>query len=225
MACGAPVVVSDRGALPEVVGKAGIVVPPTGEAVTDALRDLLTNPDRAAAPRGRGRCTGTGFHLEPDRERLAWRLACRRGRNGMNAEVRPVTVAVVSWNTRELLLRCLSSLARDVESGLASVWVVDNGSTDGSLEAARKAAPWAEVVNAGENLGFGRAVNRVAERTESPWIVAANADVAPEPGALATLVEAGHESEVGCVAPRLILPNGETQHSAYPFPTIPSRST
>ena len=49
MACGAPVVVSDRGALPEVVGEAGIVVPPTNEAVTDALRDLLTNPERAAA--------------------------------------------------------------------------------------------------------------------------------------------------------------------------------
>ena len=138
----------------------------------------------------------------------------------MNAEVRPVTVAVVSWNTRELLLRCLSSLAPDVESGLASVWVVDNGSTDGSLDAARKAAPWAEIVDAGENLGFGRAVNLVAERTDSQWIVAANADVAPEPGALATLVDAGSESEVGCVAPRLILPDGQTQHSVYPFPTV-----
>jgi glycosyltransferase involved in cell wall biosynthesis len=43
MACGTPVVVSDRGSLPEVVGDAALVAPPTGEGVRDALRRLLTD--------------------------------------------------------------------------------------------------------------------------------------------------------------------------------------
>src|SRR5205085_372219 len=43
-----------------------------------------------------------------------------------------VAVAVVSWNTRDLLARCLDSLRADAESGLAEVWVVDNASSDGS---------------------------------------------------------------------------------------------
>jgi glycosyltransferase involved in cell wall biosynthesis len=47
MACGAPVVVSDRGALPEVVGDAGLVVPPTGSDVREALRLLLADPQVA----------------------------------------------------------------------------------------------------------------------------------------------------------------------------------
>ncbi len=43
-----------------------------------------------------------------------------------------VAVAVVSWNTRDLLDRCLRALRPSGEAGLAEVWVVDNGSSDGS---------------------------------------------------------------------------------------------
>ncbi len=78
----------------------------------------------------------------------------------------------------------------------------------------------AGVVEPGRNLGFGGAINLVAARTRSPWIAAANADVALEPGALDALLAAGGDKRVACVAPRLLLPDGETQHSVYPFPTL-----
>lgn len=130
-----------------------------------------------------------------------------------------VSVAVVSWNTRELLERCLKSLAPHVASGLAEVCVVDNGSSDGSPEAARGLAPWATVLEPGCNLGFGAAVNLAAARTASEWLLVLNADVALEPGALEMLLAAGDEPTVGCIAPRLLLPDGETQHSVHPFPT------
>ena len=132
-----------------------------------------------------------------------------------------VTVAVVSWNTRELLLRCLRSLKAEVDAGRAEAWVIDNASTDGSADAARAAAPWAHVVDAGANLGFGAAVNAIAERTESEWLLAANADIALEPGALGALLAAGAPERVGAVAPRLLLSDGSTQHSVHPFPTVP----
>lgn len=136
-------------------------------------------------------------------------------------DVPPVTVAVVSWNTRELLLRCLRALRADARAGRAEVWVLDNGSDDGSPAAVRASAPWARLVEASENLGFGRAVNLVARRTRSPWLVCANADTEPQSGALERLLEAGRAERVGCVAPRLILPDGSTQHSVHPFPTVP----
>jgi GT2 family glycosyltransferase len=132
-----------------------------------------------------------------------------------------VTVAVVSWNTRELLIRCLNSLAPEVQAGRAQVWVVDNDSTDGSASAAREYAPWVHVVEPGANLGFGRAVNLVAQTTESRWLAIANADTALEPGALEHLLEAGAEKSVGCIAPQLLLPDGSTQHSLHSLPTIP----
>ncbi len=48
MSCGVPVVVSDRGSLPEVVGDAGLVVAPTVDAVAGALAQVLVDPGRAA---------------------------------------------------------------------------------------------------------------------------------------------------------------------------------
>ncbi len=134
---------------------------------------------------------------------------------------RAATIAVVSWNTRELLVQCLRSLAPEVDAGRADVFVVDNGSSDGTPGAVREVAPWARLLEPGTNLGFGRAVNLVARESDSQWLACANADVALDPGALEALLAAGRDSRVGCVAPRLLLPDGSVQHSVYPFPTIP----
>ncbi|MHB8692675.1 MAG: glycosyltransferase family 2 protein [Solirubrobacteraceae bacterium] len=133
-----------------------------------------------------------------------------------------VTVAVVSWNTRELLRACLGSLAADVDEGRARVVVVDNASSDGSAELVREEFPWAGLIASETNLGFGPAVNAVAAQADpSEWIAAANADIALEPGALAKLLAAGAtDSGVGILAPRLIAPDGSTQHSVHPFPTL-----
>jgi len=132
-----------------------------------------------------------------------------------------VAIAVVSWNTAELLDRCLASLRPEHDAGRAEVWVVDNASTDGSAALVTERHPWVRLEAAAENLGFGPAVNRVAERTATPLIAAANADVALAPGALAALLEAAQRHpRAGALAPRLIAPDGTTQHSVHPFPTV-----
>jgi GT2 family glycosyltransferase len=133
----------------------------------------------------------------------------------------PVEIAVVSWNTRELLRACLHSLHDDVDAGRAHVTVVDNGSTDGSRDAVKTDFPWAELIESDENLGYGAAVNVVAARTDSTWIAAANADIALDPDALQQLLKAADaHPDAGILAPRLIAPNGSTQHSVHPFPTL-----
>jgi N-acetylglucosaminyl-diphospho-decaprenol L-rhamnosyltransferase len=134
----------------------------------------------------------------------------------------PIAAAVVSWNTRELLDRCLESLEPEARRGRLEAWVVDNASTDGSAQLVRERHGWAKLVASPDNLGFGAAVNAVAERTSSEWLLMANADVALRSGALDALLEAGRRDPgAGALAPRLVLPDGCTQHSVFAFPTLP----
>lgn len=134
-----------------------------------------------------------------------------------------VVVAVVSWNTRELLDRCLRSLEPATRAGIAEVWVVDNASTDGSAELVRARYGWAHLIASQENLGYGPAINLVAQRTTSPWLALSNSDIEFRDGALERLLEAGEaDPGAGVVAPRLVLPDGSTQHSVWAFPTLPS---
>ena len=159
------------------------------------------------------------------------RTSSRRGRRPANRPRRPVgramsaaavLVAVVSYNTRGLLDGCLSSLRADAERGLAEVAVVDNASTDGSAELVRERHPWVTLHTSAENLGFGPAVNLAASAAgEREWIAPGERRHAVEPGALEALVGAGATTpRRGIVAPRLILPDGSTQHSVYAFPTL-----
>jgi glycosyltransferase involved in cell wall biosynthesis len=64
MACGTPVIVSDRGSLPEVVGDAGIVVPPTADALETALAHVLTDQHAAADLAARGLARAAGFRWD-----------------------------------------------------------------------------------------------------------------------------------------------------------------
>jgi N-acetylglucosaminyl-diphospho-decaprenol L-rhamnosyltransferase len=135
--------------------------------------------------------------------------------------VSAAVVAVVSWNTRDLLARCLRSLAPEQQAGRADVWVVDNASSDDSADMVASEFPWVSLVASPDNLGFGPAVNAVARRASpAEWIAAANADIALKPGALAALMDAGtRDRHAGIVAPRLLLDDGSTQHSVHAFPT------
>ena len=133
-----------------------------------------------------------------------------------------VTIVVVSWNTRDLLARCLRSLAGDAREGRAAVCVVDNASSDGSPELVERDYPWVTLVRSGGNLGFGRAVNLgVGRMPRTAWVAPANADLELEPAALRTLLDAaGRDAPAGAVAPLLVGDDGEPQDSVYPFPTV-----
>lgn len=132
-----------------------------------------------------------------------------------------MTVAVVSWNTRDLLSACLRSMLPETQAGRAEVWVVDNGSEDGSVEMVEELFPWARLIVAQANLGFGPAVNEVAARSSTSWLAAANADVELMPGALQALLACGeNDPGAGALAPKLLLPDGSVQHSVHSFPTV-----
>lgn len=132
-----------------------------------------------------------------------------------------VRIGIVSYNTADLLERCLAALPAAIGALEAEVVVVDNGSTDDSLSVTRRFAPAVKVRANGSNLGYARAMNLALTGTTAPVLIALNPDTEPRPGALARLV---HHLEVdagaGLVVPRLLAADGSLQPSVHRFPSI-----
>lgn len=102
--------------------------------------------------------------------------------------VRSVSVVVVTWNGLDLTRRCLDSLARQEVPGRdVEVVVVDNGSTDGTVEALRARGD-VRVLPLGRNTGFAGGVNAGVAASAGDVVVLLNNDAVAEPGYLAHLV-------------------------------------
>ena len=87
-----------------------------------------------------------------------------------------VSVVVPSWNGRAWLDVVLPSLERQRFRDF-EVIVVDNGSTDGSLEHVRARWPWAQVLPLDRNVGFAAAVNRGIEQSQGVYVALVNNDM------------------------------------------------
>jgi GT2 family glycosyltransferase len=124
-----------------------------------------------------------------------------------------VAVVIPSWNSAELLPRCLDSLAD--QGAELELMVVDNGSRDGSLELLRERG--VPHVSLPGNVGFAAAVNLGAARTRAPAVLALNADTVLEAGCVARLGEAlAADAGLGGVQPRILQlePGGGEAESA-----------
>jgi len=133
-----------------------------------------------------------------------------------------VDVIVVSYNTRDLLRACLTSVAAttaDVDG--VSVYVVDNASSDGSAGMVHADFPTAHLTALDRNIGFGPANNRGLRAGHGELLLFLNSDAELTPEALRTLVLflAGHPRCVA-VGPRLEYPDGRFQFSCRRFPTL-----
>jgi GT2 family glycosyltransferase len=113
-----------------------------------------------------------------------------------------VDVIVVTWNGRSHLARCLPALAAQDYPHMR-VLVVDNGSTDGTLEWLAEAWPSVRVIALGRNSGFCAANNAGIAATDAPWVALLNNDTVPAPGWLTALVEAASPPRVAAVASRM----------------------
>lgn len=128
-----------------------------------------------------------------------------------------ISTAVVSYGTREELRACLAALASEPRH---AVIVVDNASPDGSAAMVRAEFPWVELIENEENRGYGAAANQAFAASSVDYLVLLNADVVPQPGALAALAQyLNDHSRAAMVAPRLLNPDGTAQPSCYPFLT------
>jgi GT2 family glycosyltransferase len=142
----------------------------------------------------------------------------------MNQPLPPdLTISIVSYNTRELLRECLTSLhAREVEGEVSlEIIVTDNSSDDGSLEMVRREFPEVISLEAGGNLGYGRANNLAFKNAAGRYFLILNSDTQMPPGVLRELRDfLDAHSDIGAAGAQLISPDGKLQASAGRNPSL-----
>lgn len=117
-----------------------------------------------------------------------------------NGRLPDLSVAVVTYNGRELALATLRSAIAHAGPIEVEWFVADNGSSDGTPEAIEAALPQVSVLR-GENLGFAHGNNVVLERARGRYVLLLNPDVEVERGTLAMLVrELDARPEVGAAS-------------------------
>ncbi len=142
-------------------------------------------------------------------------------REFVSRELIDASIAIISFNTREMLRECLQSTL-DVTSKLrCEIVVLDNASRDGSAEMVEQEFPQVKLLRSDVNLGFGRANNVALEQARGRYFVLLNSDAFLSDGALERAI-AHMEARPQCAMGGALLVgrDGEVQPSARMFHSV-----
>lgn len=133
----------------------------------------------------------------------------------------PVSVIIVSFNTKDLTRKALKALYNSSKLP-EQVIVVDNGSKDGSAQMVQEEFSQTLLIESKENLGFAKGNNLgIKHLANQPYIWLLNSDTETGKNSLEQLVDyMEHHPEVGVVGPQMIYPNKELQSVGGFFPSV-----
>jgi GT2 family glycosyltransferase len=128
-----------------------------------------------------------------------------------------IAVIIINYNTCQELQACLGTIRPEAAS---QVVVVDNDSSDGSVEMVKSKYPWVTLHANRTNLGYGAAANQAIGGCTTQYVVLLNSDTLLQTGALEALGRYLDEHpQASIVGPRLVNADGTVQASCYSFPT------
>ncbi|MFA6504214.1 MAG: glycosyltransferase [Patescibacteria group bacterium] len=142
--------------------------------------------------------------------------------------MKDLRIVIVSWNAQDYIARCLESLPAACEGLSWDCIVVDNNSSDRTVEVvtgiSKKNAKIDVIINK-TNFGFAYACNQGAANHNAKYVLLLNADTECPAESLAHLVAAANRNpEAGIIGPKLVDPDGSYQPSVHRFPTLRDQS-
>lgn len=141
--------------------------------------------------------------------------------NVKTAKKPDVSVVIVNWNTRDLLQQTLKTLYKETHDVTFETIVVDNGSTDGSVEQLQNEWGQVRLIALPENKGFAVGNNIGFREACGRYILLLNSDTIVLPTTLYGMVHfLDQNPDTGCVGCRHLNPDGTLQRSIDKFPSL-----
>ncbi|UCG57794.1 MAG: glycosyltransferase family 2 protein [Phycisphaerales bacterium] len=132
-----------------------------------------------------------------------------------------VSVIIVSWNTCDILHDCLASVYAQSKDVRFEVIVIDNGSSDGSVEMVKREFAGATVIENPENRGFAPANNQGFRIARGRYLLLLNSDTVVLDGAIDKSVAfADAHPEAAVVGCRALNPDRTVQPTCFMFPSV-----
>jgi len=134
-----------------------------------------------------------------------------------------ITIIILSYNTYDLTLQCLTALSKtDWGSLTHEIILVDNASTDKTVERIKKKFSDVRVIKNSKNIGFAAGNNVGIREAKGRYLLLLNSDTEVNPGTLKTMIEfMDTHTEAGASTCRLVLPDGSMDpacHRGFPTP-------
>ena len=132
-----------------------------------------------------------------------------------------ISIVIVNRNTRDLLLDCLGSVYLTVPPRSFEIWLVDNASSDGSVEAVRNFFPEVKCIENKSNLGFAKANNLAVKKSLGRYVALLNTDTVLTPSALENIISfMDDHKDVDVCGGQLLNGDGSLQNSIANIPTL-----
>jgi len=133
-----------------------------------------------------------------------------------------LSIIIVNYNAKELLRKCLKSIFDKVKDIDFEIWLVDNASSDGSLEMIRKEFPKVKIIANKENVGFAKANNQTIKKADGKYIFLLNPDTVIFDENFEELIKFMEEHpEAGACGPLVLNGDGTIQRQCKRgFPTF-----
>ncbi len=129
------------------------------------------------------------------------------------------SVIIIGFNGEDFIGDCLRSVRKSLEGASYEIIVIDNGSTDGTLDIIKMRFPGVALIENSQNLGFSPAVNQGIEKCGGEYIFILNQDTRIQCRAIERLAERmEQDNSIGTIGPKLIGFDGLLQHSCRAFP-------
>ncbi|MBX3083375.1 MAG: glycosyltransferase family 2 protein [Anaerolineae bacterium] len=132
-----------------------------------------------------------------------------------------LSIIIVSWNVRDFLAACLTSIQANSAALDCEVIVVDSASSDDSVEMLRSQFSWVKLLPQAENVGFTKGNNIGLKAAQGRYVLLLNPDTEMIEDALVQMVRyLDAHPDVGIIGPRTQNTDGSPQSTRRRFPTL-----